>query len=79
MFSPSQGSKAYGNKLLLLSCLFFVVVLWSLVVLIITTIILIILIISVTEFIVCVQGHGPLTFSFLSSFLFFDWVGVLWP
>ena len=27
----------------------------------------------------CVQGHDPLTFSFLSSFLFFDWVGVLWP
>ena len=25
------------------------------------------------------QGHDPLTFSFLSSFLFFDWVGVLWP
>ena len=27
----------------------------------------------------CVQGHDPLTFSFLSSFLFFDWVGILWP
>ena len=26
-----------------------------------------------------VQGHDPLTFSFLSSFLFFDWVGVLRP
>ena len=34
---------------------------------------------NVTECIVCVQGHDPLTFSFLSSFLFFDWVGVLWP
>ena len=34
---------------------------------------------DVTECIVCVQGHDPLTFSFLSSFLFFDWVGVLWP
>ena len=34
---------------------------------------------DVTEYIVCVQGHDPLTFSFLSSFLFFDWVGVLWP
>ena len=33
---------------------------------------------SVTECIVCVPGHDPLTFSFL-SFLFFDWVGVLWP
>ena len=33
----------------------------------------------VTECIVCVQGHDPLTFSFLLSFLFFDWVGVLWP
>ena len=27
----------------------------------------------------CVQGHDPLTFSFLSSFLFFGWMGVLWP
>ena len=35
--------------------------------------------IYVTECIVCVQGNDPLTFSFLSSFLFFDWVGVLWP
>ena len=26
----------------------------------------------------CVPGHDPLTFSFL-SFLFFDWVRVLWP
>ena len=34
---------------------------------------------NVTECIVCVQGHVPLTFSFLSSFLFFDWVGILWP
>ena len=34
--------------------------------------------IHVTECIVCVQGHDPLTFSFL-SFFFFDWVGVLWP
>ena len=33
----------------------------------------------VTECIVCVQGRDPLTFSFLSSFLFFDWAGVLWP
>ena len=33
----------------------------------------------VTECIVCVQDHDPLTFSFLSSFLFFDWVGILWP
>ena len=33
----------------------------------------------VTECIVCVQGHDPLTFSFLSSFLFFDRAGVLWP
>ena len=32
----------------------------------------------VTECIVCFQGHDPLTFSFL-SFLFFDWVGILWP
>ena len=31
----------------------------------------------VTESSLCVQGHDPLTFSFLSSFLFFDWVGVL--
>ena len=27
----------------------------------------------------CVQSHDPLTFSFLSSFLFFDWARVLWP
>ena len=33
---------------------------------------------NVTECIVCVQGHDP-AFSFLSSFLFFDWVGILWP
>ena len=33
----------------------------------------------VTKCIVCVQGHDPLTFFSLSSFLFFDWVGVLWP
>ena len=33
---------------------------------------------GVTECIVCVSGHDPLTFSFL-SFLFFDWVGVSWP
>ena len=33
---------------------------------------------SVTECIVCVPGHGPLPFYFL-SFVFFDWVGVLWP
>ena len=39
----------------------------------------VIMIIIVTERIVCVQGHDPLTFSFLSSFLFCDWVGVLWP
>ena len=32
----------------------------------------------VTECIVCVPGHDPLTFSIL-SFLFFDWVGVLRP
>ena len=32
-----------------------------------------------TQCIVCVQGHDPLTFSFLWSFLFFDWVGILWP
>ena len=32
----------------------------------------------VTECIVCVQGHAPLTLSFL-SFFFFEWVGVLWP
>ena len=32
----------------------------------------------VTECIVCVSGHDPLTFlSCLLSFL--DWVGVLWP
>ena len=42
-------------------------------------ILFIIIIIIVTECIVCVQGHDPLTYSFLSSFLFFDWVGVLWP
>ena len=34
---------------------------------------------NVTECIVCVQGHDPLAFSFLSSFLFFDLVGILWP
>ena len=34
--------------------------------------------INVTECIVCVSGHDPLTFPFL-SFLFFDWVGVLYP
>ena len=34
--------------------------------------------ICVTECIVCVPGHDSLIFSFL-SFLFFDWVGVLWP
>ena len=33
---------------------------------------------DVTECNVCVQGHDPLTFSFLSFFLF-DWVGILWP
>ena len=33
----------------------------------------------VTECIVCVQGHDTLTFSFLSSFLFFYWAAVLWP
>ena len=27
----------------------------------------------------CVPAHDPLNFSFLSSFLFFDWAGVLWP
>ena len=32
----------------------------------------------VTKCIVCVLGHEPLIFSFL-SLLFFDWVGVLWP
>ena len=32
----------------------------------------------VTECIVCVSDYDPLTFSFL-SFLFVDWVGVLWP
>ena len=32
-----------------------------------------------TECIVCVQGRDTLTFSCLSSFLFFDWVGILWP
>ena len=31
----------------------------------------------VTEYIVCVRGHDHLTFSLL-SFLFFDWVGILW-
>ena len=35
--------------------------------------------VNVTECIVCVQRHDHLTFSFLSSFLFFDWVGALWP
>ena len=33
----------------------------------------------VTECIVSVQGHDPCTFSFLKSFIFFDWAGVLWP
>ena len=33
---------------------------------------------DVTECFVCVPCPDPLTFSFL-SFLFFDWVGVLWP
>ena len=33
---------------------------------------------SVTECIVCVSGHDPLSFSFRFLFLF-DWVGVLWP
>ena len=33
--------------------------------------------VCVTGCTVCVQGHDPLTFSFL-SFLFFGWVGVLW-
>ena len=37
-----------------------------------------ILIPYVTECIVCVQGHDTLTFSFLSSFLFFYWAAVLW-
>ena len=32
----------------------------------------------VTECIVCVSVHDPLTFSFLFLFLF-GWVGVLWP
>ena len=32
---------------------------------------------NVTECIVRVSGHDPLTFSFL-SFLLFDWVGVSW-
>ena len=32
----------------------------------------------VTECTMCVQGHDPLTFSFL-SLLFFDWVEILWP
>ena len=35
--------------------------------------------ICVTECIVCIQGYDSLTFSFLSSFLFFNWVGILWP
>ena len=35
--------------------------------------------VDVTECIVYVQGHDHLTFSFLSSVLFFFWVGVLWP
>ena len=39
----------------------------------------VIIIIIVTECIVCVQGHDTLAFSFLSPFLFCDWVGVLWP
>ena len=39
---------------------------------------LVLIIHSVTECIVCVSGHDPLTSSFL-SFSFFDWVGVLWP
>ena len=30
----------------------------------------------VTECIMCVPGHDPLIFSFL-SFLLFDWVGIL--
>ena len=30
---------------------------------------------NVTKYIVCVSGHDPLIFSFL-SFLLFDWVGV---
>ena len=34
--------------------------------------------IRITECIVCVPGHDPVIFSFL-SFLLFDWVGVLWP
>ena len=33
---------------------------------------------GVTECIICVSGHDPLTFSFL-SFNLFDWVEVLWP
>ena len=33
----------------------------------------------VTECIVCVPGHDPLTFSFLSFSPHFDWVGILWP
>ena len=33
---------------------------------------------DVIECIVCVLGHDPLTFSFLLSFLFVDWVGILW-
>ena len=35
--------------------------------------------IYITECIMCVQGHDSITFSFLSSFLIFDWVGILWP
>ena len=31
---------------------------------------------NVTECIVCVPAHDPLTYSFLSSFLFFDWAGI---
>ena len=33
----------------------------------------------VTECIVRVPGHDPLIFSFLSSLILFDWVGVVWP
>ena len=32
-----------------------------------------------TEYTVCFPGNDSLNFSFLSSFLFCDWVGVLWP
>ena len=34
--------------------------------------------VDVTHCIVYIQGHDRLTFSFLSSFLCFDWVGGLW-